>query len=113
LDAARNLYRRVGVEPVSSRACHSVEEVLAARDVSLILYAPVFEKVDTGKTPLPGQGLAALFAACRAASPVPVLALGGVTRENVAACIAAGAAGIAAIRLFLSEDLHSLRYRRL
>jgi len=86
-----------------------VEDVRTARDVSLLLYAPVFEKTDPGDTPLPGQGLAALSEACRAAGQVPVLAIGGVTHDNAAACIAAGAAGIAAIRLFLSEDWRSLR----
>jgi thiamine-phosphate pyrophosphorylase len=31
---------------------------------------------------------------------IPVLAIGGVNLENAASCMAAGAAGIAAIRLF-------------
>jgi len=108
-DAARSLYRRAGIEPVISRACHSVEDVQAARDASLILYAPVFEKIDRGETSLPGRGLVALSEACHAAGQVPVLALGGVTLDNAAACLAAGAAGIAAIRLFLSEDWRKLR----
>jgi thiamine-phosphate pyrophosphorylase len=41
-----------------------------------------------------------LHEACLAATPLPVLALGGVTAENQQQCLAAGAAGIAAIRLF-------------
>lgn len=44
-------------------------------------------------------GVAALDAACRAAS-VPVLAIGGVTTDNVAEVAAAGVAGVAAIGLF-------------
>jgi thiamine-phosphate pyrophosphorylase len=34
---------------------------------------------------------------------IPVLAIGGVNLENARSCIAAGAAGIAAIRLFQDE----------
>ncbi len=99
-----------------SVACHTLEEVEQAREqkVDCILFAPVFEKEITEKqisggpgasplqdaSTLPGVGLEALAAVCRAAHPVPVLALGGVTASNAAACIAAGASGIAAIRLF-------------
>ena len=44
-------------------------------------------------------GVAGLASACRATS-IPVLAIGGVTADNVTDIAAAGAAGIAAIRLF-------------
>jgi thiamine-phosphate diphosphorylase len=47
----------------------------------------------------PIAGLAALAAAVRAAAPVPVLAIGGVTVETAADAAAAGAAGIAGIGL--------------
>ena len=97
-----------------SVACHTIEEVMLARQQSpnCILFAPVFEKMirerdtvsDTeesrdGSRILPGIGLALLEQACRVAAPVPVFALGGVNAENVADCLRAGAAGIAAIRL--------------
>jgi len=105
----RRVYRSAGREAIVSRACHNVEEVGAA-DASLIVFAPVFEKVDTAATDsIVGQGLGALSDACRAAGAVPVIALGGVTRENAAECVAAGAAGVAGIRLFLGEEWRGLR----
>lgn len=113
-DAASSTLRSLWI----SVACHTQQEIEQARDqnVDCILFAPVFEKrisprfrgkysEDRGEysedmDTLPGVGLAALAAACRVAHPVPVLALGGVTASNAAACVAAGASGIAAIRLF-------------
>ena len=96
---------------VISISCHSLEEVNATRQQSpdCILFAPVFEKVlrkkeialreQEGTMRFPGTGLVLLEQACRAAAPVPVFALGGVTAENAADCLRAGTAGIAAIRL--------------
>ena len=109
-DESRRAYAKAGREEVVSRACHSVEEVRAARDASLIVFAPVFEKVDVpGGAAVEGQGLSVLADACRAADDVPVIALGGVTAANAADCVAAGAAGVAGIRLFLGEEWRNLR----
>jgi thiamine-phosphate pyrophosphorylase len=99
----RNLYAAAGLRaPIITVSCHTLEEVQRARDdhADAILFAPVFEKVVDGRITVPGQGLEQLRAACRAASPVPVYALGGVTMQNAPACVAAGAVGIAGIRLF-------------
>jgi thiamine-phosphate pyrophosphorylase len=107
----RRLYASIGrPEPVVSVSCHTLNEVAHARTAAptLILFGPVFEKVglDAGaRQPAEaliseGSGLNLLHLACAAAGPVPVLALGGITPENTDACLAAGAAGIAAIRLF-------------
>ena len=88
--------------PITTISCHTLEDVNRARvnQADAILFAPVFEKTIAGRTITPGQGLSQLRAACLAASPIPVYALGGVTLENAAACLDAGAAGIAGIRLF-------------
>jgi len=84
-------------------SCHSLEAVRAAEraGADYIIFAPVFatpSKAAFG----PPQGLERLAAACGAAH-IPLLAIGGVTESNAAACLAAGAAGIAAIRMFQEE----------
>jgi thiamine-phosphate pyrophosphorylase len=82
---------------------HSPEEVYQAQEAGadLALFAPVFEKraVPNSKP----AGLEILRQACQ--YKIPVLALGGVTLNNTAACLQAGAAGIAAIRLFQENDV--------
>ncbi|MGA8161638.1 MAG: thiamine phosphate synthase [Acidobacteriaceae bacterium] len=105
--AATQAYARAGRELVISAACHSPEEIRQADGATLLLFSPVFEKV-TSQGMTRGQGLAALRAAVEQAQPAPVLALGGVTEKNAPACVQAGAAGIAAIRLFLGEEWRSL-----
>lgn len=115
---ARALYAQSGREATISHSCHSVTEVLKVREESqrdphataantLILYAPVFEKL-TPEGKLPGQGLEALRAAVHAAGNIPVIALGGVTEENTSACLHAGAAGVAGIRLFTKSERQGL-----
>ena len=87
-------------------SCHSNEEVIRAEReaVDFVVFAPVFGKRNTpGAQP---TGLAALREACRA--KIRVLALGGVTLENAASCLKAGAAGIAAIRLFQENKIEDV-----
>lgn len=82
-------------------SCHSRLEVEAASTADFVVFGPIFptpSKAGLG----PPQGLDGLAAVCRFA-PCPVLALGGVTPDSVAACLRAGAAGVAGIRLFANR----------
>jgi thiamine-phosphate pyrophosphorylase len=99
----RSLYVSANLPaPVITVSCHTLEDVRRAHEnhADALLFAPVFEKILAGQIITPGQGIDRLRAACLAASPIPVYALGGVTLENAPACLEAGAAGIAGIRLF-------------
>lgn len=82
------------------RSCHSqAEAIAAARDAAdYLFFGPVFS-TPSKQTYGPPQGLDRLAEVCGAVE-IPVLAIGGVTRENAVDCLRAGAAGIAAIRLF-------------
>lgn len=86
-----------------SVACHSPERCATAAQcgADLLLFSPVFGKQADGTTVVAAGGLERLHEAARAAAPVPVVALGGVSAQNSAACLQAGAAGVAGIRLFL------------
>jgi thiamine-phosphate pyrophosphorylase len=81
-------------------SCHSLEAAKAAvRDgADYIFFGPVFATPSKAKFGEP-QGVKKLAAVCSAVS-VPVISIGGITVENAGECVAAGAAGIAAIRLF-------------
>lgn len=86
-----------------SVSCHSVPEVIraATAGADLALLAPIFEKKDAPA--IRSLDIDALREAARA--KIPVLALGGVTLQNAESCLGAGAAGIAAIRLFQQNDI--------
>ncbi|MGH9505136.1 MAG: thiamine phosphate synthase [Terriglobales bacterium] len=81
-------------------SCHTRSEVAraAADGADFAVFGPVFAKGQSQPA-----GLEALHDACQ--EKIPVLALGGVTLANVGACIHAGAAGIAAIRLFQENQM--------
>lgn len=110
---ARALMGEAVAEPVISVSCHTLSEIERARDhgATLAIFAPVFEKRSRTET-VPGQGLEALTEACQLAAPMPVFALGGVSIENAQDCVNAGAAGIAAIRLFASPHWQTLQSSR-
>ena len=80
-------------------SCHSVDDVRNAEKdgADYVVFGPVFPPLSksTGLEPTGLEGLAR----ATAAASIPVLALGGVTRENSDACISAGAAGVAGITI--------------
>jgi len=99
---------------VIAASCHTEGEIEMAESqaVDFAVFGPVFEKSGRGT-----GGLGDLRRICSKISPavgnteavarerLPVLALGGVTLENAAECVRAGAAGIAGIRLFQQNEV--------
>ena len=97
-------------------SCHTQADILSAEShgADFVVYAPIFEKQGTSTQAV---GLEGLRQACGRtathdkkveagfASGMPILALGGVTFANARDCVAAGAAGIAGIRLFQDHDV--------
>lgn len=107
---ARKLLVRAGrAHALVAVSCHSLPEIVRAesRGANFAVFGPIFEK-QTGAIE-PPAGLAGLREVCdRTAlteTRMPVLALGGVTVENAAQCVKAGAAGVAGIRLFQQGSL--------
>ena len=84
-------------------SCHSVAGVAraASERADFAVFAPVFEKKDAANAH--PAGLSGLREACQLS--IPVLALGGITRENARSCLDAGAAGVAGIRLFQENEI--------
>ena len=81
-------------------SCHSLGAALGAArgGADYIYFSPIYRtpsKANYG----PPQGVDRLARICGAVN-IPVLAIGGITPENAPECLRAGAAGIAAIRLF-------------
>jgi len=81
-------------------SCHTLDEVRRAEQegASYAVFGPVFAPLSKSPALAP-RGLEQLAQAAGSVA-IPVLALGGITQGNAEACIAAGAAGIAAISMF-------------
>jgi thiamine-phosphate pyrophosphorylase len=96
----REARRTAPVEFLLGASCHSLQEALEAESqgADYILLGPIFptpSKLRFGP-PLGLEKLSEVTGRIK----IPVLALGGITVERVRRCREAGAAGIAAIRLF-------------
>lgn len=91
-------------------SCHSLTEAREAEvaGANYIFFGPIFETPSKARFGQP-QGIERLSEACRSVR-IPVLAIGGISESNARACVHAGAAGIAAIRLFQEiSDADELR----
>jgi len=75
---------------------HTIQEAIDAQKnhADFIVFGPVFDS--PGKTAVGLEPLRRVVASVS----IPVLAIGGITRANAESVLAAGAAGIAGIRLF-------------
>ena len=106
---ARAVFMQGGVAtPRIGVSCHTLEELALAegQGADFAVFGPVFNKVGASRSAV---GIAALRQACRERqslnAAMPVLALGGIDLSSARACLEAGSAGIAGIRLFQSGNL--------
>ena len=73
-----------------------------------VLFGPIFETESKSKFGEP-QGVGRLQDVATELSGLPVIAIGGVSMENFHQCLAAGAAGVAAISMLSDpESLSSI-----
>jgi len=97
-DVVRNI---CGPEFLIGVSTHSLAEARAAQaaGADFVVFGPIFETESKRAFGAP-QGLDKLREVTSELGDFPVLAIGGITRENFASCIAAGASGIAGITMF-------------
>jgi thiamine-phosphate pyrophosphorylase len=98
------IWRRAGVPstPLIAVSCHTEHEVIEAKTAGAhyVVFGPVFGKNNAA---IAARGIEQLRSS--SSQGIPVLALGGITAENAASCVHAGAAGVAGIRLFQEGDM--------
>ncbi len=94
--------RLLGPDGLIGLSTHAPESAEAAAGADFVVFGPVYD-TPSKRAYGPAQGLVALAAACRR-SPVPVLAIGGVTAARLPELREAGAAGVAVIRALLGAE---------
>ncbi|HXQ74842.1 MAG TPA: thiamine phosphate synthase [Pyrinomonadaceae bacterium] len=98
---ARVVRKICGPEFLIGASTHSLETTHDARDsgADFAVFGPVFE-TESKRVYGPPQGLDKLQQVASELQGFPVVAIGGITLGNAESCFAAGASGIAGIRLF-------------
>lgn len=112
-EAARKL---LGNKSIIGYSTHNVAQAIAAANlpVDYVAIGPIFE-TGSKQNPDPVVGLDGLRAVRYAIGDIPLVAIGGITHDNAASVINAGADSIALIHALLSGDPTTLanRYRTL
>lgn len=101
----REARKQLGAQAIIGVSAHTLEEAAAAREGSAD-YLGVGAVFPTGtKSDTTELGIEGLSAICRQAE-IPVVAIGGITKEKIALLKGSGASGIAAVSaIFAQEDI--------
>jgi thiamine-phosphate pyrophosphorylase len=101
----------IGPDAVLGFSSHNADQLCAAaaEPVSYVAFGPCFV-TRSKRNPDPVVGLAELRR-CRALTAKPLVAIGGVTRENARSVFAAGADAVAVIADMLPQDCSSRSLR--
>ena len=102
VEVVRSIY---GADFLIGVSTHSLDEARAARagGADFVVFGPVFETESKRAYGAP-LGLDKLAEVTRALGEFPVVAIGGLTLDNVAECFQAGARGIAAIGMLSDAE---------
>jgi thiamine-phosphate pyrophosphorylase len=100
----REARRLLGKDAIIGFSSHNTEQAKAARDfpIDYIAIGPVFE-TKTKNQPERAIGLEGVSAARAAIGNFPLVAIGGITLENLASVFSAGADSVALISSLLAE----------
>jgi thiamine-phosphate pyrophosphorylase len=103
-DAIAEARKSLAPSTVIGYSAHSDDEAAdaVASGADYVYFSPVFRT--TSKPDADPVGLDALRACCDRLDSTPVFALGGITPENLAGCLDAGAHGVAVLSGILHAD---------
>lgn len=95
--------RALGTNALIGYSAHSLDEALGAQreGADFVTFSPVFYTLSKAPYGEP-QGLDKLKSVCDTLT-IPVLALGGITFENISSVMAAGASGVALISAIMAH----------
>jgi len=105
VEAVTRWRRNIGLgDFLIGASCHSLSYAREAEEqgADYIHFGPVFATPSKSAFG-PPQGIARLGEICSALK-IPVIAVGGITVQNASECVDAGAAGVAAIRMFQEQQ---------